>query len=245
MRLSTGTEHATKVSSTFAGLPLPTLLSQVLVAFTMEFDNEAERHIQHRTTKHGSTGASPHAPWLVSMVLWSNCMQFVGEKGVQVGELEKLARTKTNLNGMQGWGYITVEPDPADGSKPPRSRWLIRVTPAGRKAQEVWQPLFATIENRWKDRFGKDEIGQLRESLGLLIRQVDLNLPGCLPILGYALLSTRLDRVPARLCRERRSLQFQSPPVGAPIARASRLCHRVRKRVQLISSNQCKRCARP
>ena len=36
-----------------AGLPLPTLLSHVLVAFTIEFDNEAERQIRHRTTKRG------------------------------------------------------------------------------------------------------------------------------------------------------------------------------------------------
>jgi hypothetical protein len=32
--------------------PLPTLLSQALVAFTIEFDNEAERQIRHRTTQH-------------------------------------------------------------------------------------------------------------------------------------------------------------------------------------------------
>ena len=54
----------------------------------------------------GATG-----PWLVSMAMFSNCMQFVGEDGVPVRELEKLARTKTNLNGMQRWGYIMVTPD--------------------------------------------------------------------------------------------------------------------------------------
>jgi hypothetical protein len=30
--------------------PLATLLSQLLVAFTMEFDNEAEHRIPHRTS---------------------------------------------------------------------------------------------------------------------------------------------------------------------------------------------------
>src|SRR5450631_1484032 len=74
-----------------AGLPLPTLLSHVLVAFTIEFDNEAERQIRHRTTKrglskdrsskHDSTADMRHAPWLVSRVMWSNCMQFVGGGG--------------------------------------------------------------------------------------------------------------------------------------------------------------------
>jgi hypothetical protein len=51
-------------------LPLPTLLSHALVAFTIEFDNEFEHRVPHRTTNHGSTG-SRSSPWLVSMVMWS------------------------------------------------------------------------------------------------------------------------------------------------------------------------------
>jgi hypothetical protein len=50
-------------------LPLATLLSQVPVAFTIEFDNEAERQMPHRTSRHGSTPGSLHAPWLVSLVM--------------------------------------------------------------------------------------------------------------------------------------------------------------------------------
>jgi hypothetical protein len=85
-----------------------------LVAFTIEFDNESERQIAHRTTDHGSTSGTRNGPWLVSMATWSNCMKFVGEEGLTVRELERLARTWTNLAGMQRWGYIVVEPDPAD-----------------------------------------------------------------------------------------------------------------------------------
>ena len=80
------------------GLPLPTMLSQVLAAFTIEFDNEFERQMPHRTTNHGATSGSRAGPWLVSMAMWSNCMQFVGEEGVTVHDLEDLARTTTNLN---------------------------------------------------------------------------------------------------------------------------------------------------
>ncbi len=185
-------------------LPLPALLSRALVAFTIEFDNEAERQMQHRTTNHGlknhgSTKKGPtagalHAPWLVSMVMWSNCMRFVGEKGVTVRELETLARANTNLNGMERWGYIVIGPDPADRrSKPPHSDWLIRATPAGRKAQEIWRPLFSVIEKRWQARFGKEDIGHLRESLMALINQIDIELPDCLPILGYGLFSRGRD----------------------------------------------------
>ena len=45
------------------------------------------------------------------MVMWSNCMRFAGEEGITVRELERVARTKTNLNGMRRWGYIVLEPD--------------------------------------------------------------------------------------------------------------------------------------
>ena len=176
-------------------LPLSALLSQVLVAFTIEFDNEFERQMPHRTTSHDATAGSHHGPWLVSLVMWSNCMRFVGEKGVRVGELEDLARTTTNLNGMERWGYIVVEPDPADSRpKPPRSDWVIRATPKGRQAQEVWRPLFSAIEKRWQARFGKDQIDRLRESLAALISQIHVELPDCLPILGYGLFSRGPNR---------------------------------------------------
>ena len=173
-----------------ARLPLSALLSQVLVAFTIEFDNEFEHQMPHRTTNHGSTTGSRVAPWLGSLVLWSSCMQFVDEQGVTVGKLEALARTKTNLTGMERWGYIVVAPDAADARpKPPRRDWVIRPTPAGRKAREVWQPLFGAIETRWRERFGNDQIAQLRESLGTVTSQFDTDLPDCLPILEYGLFS--------------------------------------------------------
>ena len=74
-------------------LPLTALLSQVLVAFTIEFDNEFEHQMPHRTTRHGSTaGAGRRGPWLVSMVMWSNCMQYVPDEGIAVRELARRAR---------------------------------------------------------------------------------------------------------------------------------------------------------
>jgi hypothetical protein len=151
---------------------LCTLLSQILVAFTIEFDNEFEHRMPHRTTNHGgSTG-----PWLVSMAMWWNCMRFVAEEGISTRELEKLARTHTNLRGMQRWGYITVD---ADG--------IVRAKLKGQKAQEVWRPLTGIIEQRWEQRFGSQTIAALRE---LLREQIDIDLPDCLPILGYGLFST-------------------------------------------------------
>jgi len=179
-------------------LPLPTLLSQVLVAFTIELDNEFEHRTPHWTTNHTPAGLR-QGLWLGSMVMWFNCMRWVGEQGVRVSELADLARTPTNLNGMERWGYVTVSPGPGDTRpKPPRSGWLIRATSKGRQAQEVWKPLFATIEERWRSRFGTDHIAQLRGSLSGLIARIDLALPDCLPILGYGLFSRGPDRDPKR-----------------------------------------------
>jgi DNA-binding MarR family transcriptional regulator len=161
-------------------LSISALLSQALVAFTIEFDNEFEHRMPHRTTSHGSG----QGPWLASMVMWSTCMRFVGEEGVTVGELENLARTKTNLSGMERWKYIEIE-----RRKGPKSNWVIRATAKGLLAREVWRPLFGVIEERWEERFGKDEIGRLRELLRALVSQIDPGLPDCLPILGYGLFS--------------------------------------------------------
>ncbi len=193
-------------------LPLPTLLSHALVAFIIEFDNEFEHQMPHRTTNHSKIG-SRDGPWLVSMAMWSTCMRFVPDEGVPVGKLEELARTPTNLNGMERWGYIVVAPDPAGGrARPPRSRWLIRATPKGRMAQQVWQPLFEVIENRWRVRFGKNEIQHLRDSLWALARQFPAGLPDCLPILGYGLYSRAPER-PKSAGQEHESAASLSLPV--------------------------------
>jgi hypothetical protein len=58
------------------GLPLSTLLSRLLVAHTIELDNEFERRL-------AETG---HSPRIVSLVMWSNFLRFVGD-GITVLEL--------------------------------------------------------------------------------------------------------------------------------------------------------------
>jgi hypothetical protein len=131
-------------------LPLPTLLSRLLIAFTTEFDNEAEHRLAHRTTL-GAAGGTGRGPWLVSQAMWANFMQFVGAEGVPLHEVDDLARI-TNLAGLQRWGYVTVGPDAADGRPaPPRRDWVVRPTRAGRRAQGVWEPLAGTVRVR-RDR---------------------------------------------------------------------------------------------
>ena len=171
-------------------VPISTLLSQALVAFTIEFDNEAEHRLPHRTTEHGRTGTSGYAPWLVSMAMWLNCMRYVGEQGIRLGEMERQARTGTNLDGMVRWGYISLAPDPADRrAKPPKKDWMVRAKPGGREAQRIWGPLFGEIEARWRERFGPAAIDGLRSALAGIAAQLSPDLPDCLPILGYGLFS--------------------------------------------------------
>jgi DNA-binding MarR family transcriptional regulator len=204
-----------------ADLPLATLLSQTLVAFTIELDNEFEHGMPHRTTNHGSS----FGPWLTSMAMYLNCMKFTGDEGVTVSELERLARTTTNLHGMQRWGYVVVEggPDSKRSQSPnrrpvarPGRDWVVRPTLKGKMAREVWGPLFGVIEERWQARFGRDEIQRLREALSALLNQMDCELPECLPILGYGLFSRGSVRKPGGRVESDSALP---PPLPVLLAR--------------------------
>jgi methyltransferase (TIGR00027 family) len=184
---------ATPVPQITGTLPLSALLSQVLVAYTIEFDNEAEHRLPHRTTNFG-VGGQGYGAWLVSLVMWENCMRFVADEPVTVGELRNLARTGTNLDGMRRWGYLTID---GTSKKVPRSRpgpdAVLRATARGMHARQVWLPLAGLIEERWRERFGSGQLTRLRESLLPVVRQLDPGLPDCLPILGADLTSRGPD----------------------------------------------------
>lgn len=170
-------------------LPLSALLSQALVAFTIEFDNAAELAIPNRTTSHG-LGSPGDGVWLVSMAMWLNCMRYVGAEPISLGEVARLARTGTNLDGMRRWGYVTVDAGPGDSRYKARHDGLVlSATRLGLQAREVWQPLTGIIEQRWRDRFGAADIDRLHAALQRLAGRLGPWLPDCLPILGYGLYS--------------------------------------------------------
>src|SRR5262249_2099473 len=163
---------------------LSALLSQALVAFTIELDNEFEHLMPHHATGNGTNGNGESAPWLVSMVMWCNCMRLLRPEGMTVAELEHLARTRTNLAGMQRWGYLVVEPvRSSGGSRTLPADLIIRPTPPGRKAQFAWAPLPRLIEDRWRIRFGEDTVERLRRTLWAVVGKFDTTLPNCMPIL--------------------------------------------------------------
>jgi hypothetical protein len=169
------------------------LLSQALVAFTIECDNEAEHRLPHHTTNFGA-GSQGDGAWLVSLAMWENCLRFVADEPITVGELQQLARTGTNLDGMRRWGYVTID---GTSKKVHKSRpgpdAVLRATAKGLRARQVWLPLSGLIEERWRERFGPAQLALLRDSLTQLVGQLDPGLPDCLPILGAGLLSRGPD----------------------------------------------------
>jgi hypothetical protein len=167
-------------------LPLSALLSQALVAFTIELDNAWEFEMPHRTTRYGGSRAAPYA---TSLRQWSNFMRVLDAQGLTVAELERRTHAKPQLDAMRRWGYVTVGPARDDGrEKPPQREYLVVPTRAGRCAQEVWRPLPEAMEARWRERFGVAEVGELRASLQVLSEPLGGELPQFLTTFygGYA-----------------------------------------------------------
>jgi DNA-binding MarR family transcriptional regulator len=149
-------------------------LSAAFVAFTIEVDDGAEAR----------RGAGK-TPWLVSLAMWRNCMEWLPPEGMTVAELIATARTPTDINGMERWGYIELEGGTA------------RPTRLGLRAQRLWDKVPAEIERLWAGRFGTAELGELRAALTALAGRLDAELPDTMPIVRHGW-STRRDEEPER-----------------------------------------------
>jgi hypothetical protein len=209
---------------------LSTLLSQALVAFTIEFDNEAEHRLPHSTTLFGKSGPEPnalHAPWLVSMAMYFNCLRYVGEQGIRLKEMARLARTGTNLDGMRRWGYVYYAPDPTDARpKPPQTDWMVFPRSGARTARAVFEPLLPEIEARWSGRFGAGKLRDLRSALAQIAVQLEPGLPDCMPIVGYGLFGGEREAKTSAKAKKADPPPAESPdeigalPLPALLARA-------------------------
>lgn len=160
-------------------------LSRLLLAFTIELDNEFE---------HRMAAALPDRPFRISLVMWSNFLRFVGD-GIAVGELPVAAglpkaRVLSTLGGMERWRYVYVAAAPTkkapatkrDGYGSARAlkpEWVVRPTVAGLAAREIWPALLPEIEERWRSRFGASEVDDIRAAC---LAVQDDGLPEYLPI---------------------------------------------------------------
>jgi hypothetical protein len=172
-----------------ARTPLSTLLSQVVVAFTIELDNEFERRFV----------AAGGGARITSLVMWSNLLRFVGD-GIAAGEIATAAglqrpRVFSTLGGVERWRYVYVTPTPKhrlpkekrDGygsARGLKADSFVRLTPAGERAAAIWPELLGEIEMRWRDRFGAASVAELESILRRLVEAADLDLPEYLPIVG-------------------------------------------------------------
>lgn len=211
------------------------LLSQVLVAFTVEFDNEFERQMNEA----GYPGAR------LSLVIWGSLMRFIPPGGISAHDLAAHAdsaenRTKHELGCLERWGFVRLQPDPSTlpleaarregwgSGRGIREWWLVQLTSKGRTATQIWPPLFGVIEQRWEKRFGKSEINRLRKAL-----QLDIELPratskgGSLPLpalLAQLLTTFRLEfdresTTPLALCANTLRVLSEKPMRLADIPR--------------------------
>lgn len=97
--------------------------------------------------------------------------RFVRGEGMRLTELARLAHmTKQSVgeivDDLAGRGYVERVADPAD-----RRAKLIRLTERGREAQTYGFGLFAEVEKRWIERYGRERIELLRETLEDIARR--------------------------------------------------------------------------
>ena len=160
-------------------LHLAEALSQTLIAFTVEFDNEWEEKCWLPMQA---------KPLRVSMVMWENFLRFVPAGGITLRELSAKAgypkgKAHPCIAGMLRWRFVSE--GPSKGGNRSKLDQIIRLTPVGREAAKFWKPLAKKIEKRWKKRFRKDKVEALRQSLVDLVEQFETPLPHYFPVLGH------------------------------------------------------------
>ncbi|HXZ69372.1 MAG TPA: hypothetical protein VEH31_00700 [Streptosporangiaceae bacterium] len=127
------------------------LLSQVLLAFTLDFERESA----------------------VSLAVAANALRVLTGEGVRIRDLPRLTGVSKEALSMAA-GILTRQSCAVTGPDPAASRGkLIRLTPRGRSAQDDYIRLLDVTEQRWRERFGPGTIGALRRSLLSLIGQRD------------------------------------------------------------------------
>jgi hypothetical protein len=167
-------------------LPITSLLSQVLVALTIETDNELEHRMPHFSTDHGWHGGGV-GPWLTSYAAYANFLRLVPDDGIVMSELAAKAGYPPPVHpayhGMRRWGYVTYEPDiPGSSPKTKDAAAFVRLNPThGQRARDTWNAVVDDMDVRWKAR-GLDA---LQAALIPIVEGIDRPLPEYMPTVGF------------------------------------------------------------
>lgn len=166
--------------ATQAEPPLSALLSQVLIAFTREYERG---------------GAE-----LLSLPMWADFLRVITPDGVEAREIPKLARISRRavpplLSGVARDAQF-VESDNPSGK---RGAGVARLTKAGGAASDAARTAIREAEKRWTDEFGTGRLSATRTALEGVVSQLDLELPHY-PV-GYGAVDWRITggaHAPAR-----------------------------------------------
>ena len=136
-----------------ARAPLPALLSEVLAAFTADYESDAFGY-----------GAGLGAT--------SNMLYFVRSAGMPLAEAAKRGEVRGNGKaGMERHLVVVVEP-----GKPKDENRRVYLTPKGQRARDSHAYLVVAVEQAWQRRYGKAVLA-LRGALEELDRQLPAGLP--------------------------------------------------------------------
>ena len=145
--------------------PLSTLLSHAFAAFERGFE-------EMRSLTQPSLG------------IWSNVLRAIPDDGLNRRDFSK--RTVISKRAASGvlrdaerLGWLAVE------KKSPRTTTL-HLAAAGRQARDAIAALIQDLETSWEKRFGSKRMATLRDALGALVAQFDIELPWCLTGYGPA-----------------------------------------------------------
>jgi hypothetical protein len=178
---------------------LASLLSQALVALTIELDNEYEHRVPSFTSDFGGRGPT----WLISTAMYANFLRFVPDDGIAMRDLTAQAGSPDVVHpafhGMRRWGYVTYTPDIGASPRKKDADAIVRVTPAGGVARDAWAATIDALGARW----GARGLDRLQRALIPVVTSIDRPLPEYFPIHGAELrfppLASPVSREPDHL----------------------------------------------
>lgn len=136
-----------------------TMLSQLLIAYTYEFDAALAKEL----------GDRPERP--PSLAMWANVLQFLRDEGLPMKELPSrcgIARStvRSMVQCLQRHGWITVG---ADG--------VIRLTAHGSEAKRAFPKAKEAVERQWEVRWGTRTFEALRAALEEASEHIERRFP--------------------------------------------------------------------